>query len=291
MNRRHFIRTTMTAVVAGYGLSGVSFSSLASSSASHKRIGLQLYSIKDDLEKDFSGSMTKLQKIGYHSVETYGFDGTTFFGKKLSEFNRMLGDMGMMLSGTHTGSPVLPADTQAKEWDLWKNVCAELKAAHATRAIQSWLPPTQTMDELKRLAEHYNRVGEVCKKEGIRFGIHNHSAEFKKVDGVMIYDYLLEHTQPDLVFFQLDMGHALEAGADCVEYVKKYPGRFTSWHLTDHKPGVGDVELGLGDVDYDQLFTMTDMAKLDDLVVEQETGEDRFAACQRNFDFVVKRCK
>ncbi|MCC8135030.1 MAG: sugar phosphate isomerase/epimerase [Tannerellaceae bacterium] len=286
MNRRHFIRKSVATVVAGYGLSALPHSAFPALS-DQKRIGLQLYSIKDDLEKDFPGSINKLQTIGYTSVEAYGFDGTTFFGKTLPEFSRMLQDNGMRLSGTHTGSPVLPADTNDKAWDFWKTVCAELRAANATRAIQSWLPPTTSMAELQQLAEHYNRVGELCKQEGILFGIHNHSAEFNKVEGVMIYDYLLQKPGP-IWFFQLDMGHALEAGADCVAYVKKYPGRFSSWHLTDHKRGVGDVELGIGDVDYDQLFTLTKVADLEDLVVEQETGADRFAACKRNYEFLNK---
>lgn len=252
------------------------------------RVGIQLYSIKDALAKDFTGSLQKLSDIGYASVEAYGFDGHLFLGKKLKEVSSILDGMGMKLSGTHTGSGVLPADTNAKEWDFWKKCSDEVKAAGGKRAIQAWLPEPKTMDELKKLAEHYNRVGEVCKKSGIKFGHHNHSAEMKKIDGTIIYDYLIEHTDPSLVFFQFDFGHALEAGADCVAYVKKYPGRFTCWHASDHKINVGGTELGRGDVDYDGLFELTKLSGLEELTVEQESGDDRFASCKIDFDFLRK---
>lgn len=252
------------------------------------RVGIQLYSVKDDLAKDFTGSLQKLSDIGFSSVETYGFDGNLFLGKRLKEVSSILDGMGMTLSGTHTGSAILPADTKAKEWDFWKKCCDEIKAGGGKRAIQSWLPEPKTTDDLKRLADHYNRVGEVCKKSGIKFGHHNHSAEMKTVEGNVIFDYLIQNTDPSLVFFQFDLGHALEAGADCVAYLKKYPGRFTCWHATDHKINSGSRELGKGDVDFDALFALAKQSGLEELVVEQESGDDRFACCKVDFDFLRK---
>lgn len=292
MNRRDFLGKSAASVAVCCGLQGLSLPAFASVNETMKknrnRVGIQLFSVKDDLAKDFNGSLQKLSDIGYATVETYGFDGKQFYGKSMKEVSAILNDMGMSLSGTHTGSGVLPADTNAKEWDMWKNCCQELKAGGGKRAVQAWLPEPKTMDELKTLADHYNRVGELCKKSGIKFGHHNHSAEFKKVNGTVILDYLIQNTDPKLVFFQFDMGHALEAGADCVAYLKQYPGRFTCWHATDHKNNFGSVELGLGDVDYDGLFALADLAGLEEFTVEQESGADRFASCKIDFDYLKK---
>lgn len=292
MNRRDFIGKGAASLAVCCGLQGLSLPAMASASEAMKknkgRVGIQLYSVKDELAKDFTGSLQKLADIGYSSVETYGFDGNLFLGKRLKEVSSILDGMGMTLSGTHTGSGVLPADTNAKEWDHWKKCCNELNNGGGKRAIQAGLPEPKTLDELKALAEHYNRVGEVCKKSGIKFGHHNHSVELKLVDGNVILDYLIQHTDPSLVFFQLDMGHALEAGADCVAYVKKYPGRFTCWHASDHKNNVGSTELGRGDVDYDQLFALAKSTGLEELTVEHESGTDRFASCKIDFDFLRK---
>lgn len=292
MNRRNFLGKSLVSLAACYGLQGTSFSALASVNATMKknknRVGIQLFSVKDDLAKDFTGSLQKLSNIGYATVETYGFDGKLFYNRRLKDVNTILNDMGMSLSGTHTGTGVLKPDTNDKEWDQWKRCCQEVKEAGGKRAIQAWLPEPKSGDELKRLADHYNRVGEVCKQNGIKFGHHNHSAEMKKVDGNIIMDYLIEHTDPSLVFFQFDMGHALEAGADCVAYIKKYPGRFTCWHATDHKNNVGSVELGLGDIDYATLFSLARKAGLEELTVEQESGADRFASCKIDFDYLRK---
>lgn len=292
MNRRKFFEKSIASLAVCYGVQGMSFPAFAAVNTTMKknsnRVGIQLYSIKDELTKDFNGSLQKLADIGYATAEAYGFDANLFFGKKLKEVNNILNGMGMSLSGTHTGTGVLPADTNAKEWDFWKKCSEEVKAAGGKRAIQAWLPEPKTMDEMKALADHYNRVGEVCKKNGIKFGHHNHSAEMKKVGGKVIMDYLIENTDPSLVFFQFDMGHALEAGADCVAYVKKYPGRFSCWHATDHKNNVGSVEMGLGDVDYDTLFTLAKSSGLEELTVEQESGADRFASCKIDFDYLKK---
>lgn len=252
------------------------------------RVGIQLYSVKDDLLNDFTGSLRKLSDMGYTSVEAYGFDGNLFLGKRLKELSSILKGMDMTLSGTHTGTGVLPVNTNAKEWDFWKKCCDEVKSAGGKRVIQAWLPEPKTMDELKKLTDHYNRVGEICQKAGIKFGHHNHSAEMKKVGGTVLFDYLIQNTDPSLVFFQFDFGHALEAGADCIAYIKKYPGRFTCWHATDHKMNVGSIELGRGDVDYDSLFKLANWAGLEELSVEQESGEDRFASCKIDFEYLRK---
>ena len=199
----------------------------------------------------------------------------------------MLNDAGMKLSGTHCGTRILPQDINAPEWDYWRNSADAMKEAGGGLLVQASLPPVNSSDEVKRVAEQFNRIGRLCGQRGIRFGYHNHHKELKELDGQVILDLLLEHTEPSLVFFQLDLGHAVNGGGDIAAYFKKYPRRFISWHASDFKKGAGYVEVGKGDVPYDTLFKMTTLSGLENLTVEQETGGDIYEALKHDFDFLA----
>ncbi len=287
MNRRDFIGKSAAVLALGaIGQDAFSFPGMAAKPNKGK-VGIQLYSVKDDLEKDFMGSLQKLSDIGYSSAEAYGFTGEKFLGKTMKELSAILKDMGMTLSGSHTGSRLLPDDTNDPAWDFWKKCATEIKSGGGKWALQSFFPGAQTLDDLKKLSDHFNRCGEVCKKYGVKFGLHNHSAEFKVIEGVIIYDFLLQNTDVKLVNFQLDTGHALESGADCVQYVQKYPGRFTCWHASDYNvQNKVVIELGKGNVDYPKLFDLAKVAKLELLTVEQENGQDRFESCRIDFEYL-----
>jgi len=284
MNRRDFIGKSAFMAAACYY--GMNITACAAGQKSKNRIGLQLYSVKDHLPGDFRGTLQKVADMGYHYAEAYGYNGT-FIGKSLKETSDVLKELGMELSGTHSGTPLLPPDVQASEWDYWRKGAAEMKEAGGKYLVQSWLP-AQNIDELKQLAEQFNKVGEICKSSGIRFGYHNHNAEFKEMGGHIILDYLLQNTDPTLVFFQMDMGHVVNGGGDIISYFNKYPGRFVSWHASDFKRGQGYCEVGKGDVPYEEMFKLAAQSGLEDLTVEQETEGDIFASCKNDFDYLIK---
>jgi sugar phosphate isomerase/epimerase len=296
MDRRSFITKGIAATAAAYyGLNSPAFSAIAANTANmensmnNNRIGIQLYSIREYLPDDFTGSLQKLANIGFSHAEAYGFDGNTFLGKTLKETSTIMKGMGMKLTSTHCGTGLLPVDVQAKEWDYWRKTAHAMKEAGGYRVAQPWLPASKTMDDLKRSAEQFNKAGEICKKNGLKFGFHNHDGEFRdKVDGQVVIDVLLQNTDPGLVFFQLDMGHAINGGGDILEYLRKYPKRFLSWHASDFKKGQDYTELGHGDVPYDELFKLAKSYGVEDLTMEHESGEDRFDICKRNFDFLAQ---
>jgi sugar phosphate isomerase/epimerase len=295
MDRRSFITKGIAAAAAAYyGLNSPVFSAIAANTANmensrnNNRIGIQLYSIREYLSDDFRGSLQKLANIGFSHAEAYGFDGNTFLGKTLKETSAIMKDLGMKLSGTHGGTGVLPKDVNAKEWDYWRKSALSMKEAGGNHIVQAWLPAEKTLDDLKGLTEQFNKAGEICKKSGIKFGYHNHYTEFKKVEGQVILNFLIENTDPSLVFFQLDMGHAVNGGGDILEYLRKYPKRFLSWHASDFKKGQDYTELGHGDVPYDELFKLAKSYGVEDLTMEHESGEDRFDICKSNFDFLAQ---
>ena len=296
MNRRQFINRSAALLAAG-SIVGQDIFAATATKLNKGRIGIQLYSVKDELPKDFEGTLKKLSDTGYSLVEPYGFNGTKFFDRTMKELSVIVNDMGMSISGTHCGARMLPEDTNAPEWDNWKAICTELKSGGGTWAILASLPgraPT-TLDDYKRICAQFNLMGKVCAQNEVKFAFHNHTEVFGKLEGEIIYDYMINNTDPKLVFFQMDLGHTVNAGADCLAYIRKYGNRIPLWHASDYdassRKSADDksgqyVEVGKGSVPYKALFALPNTGGLENLTVEQETGGDIFASCKEDFDFL-----
>ena len=288
MNRRQFINRSAT-VLALSSLAGrEAFASMAPA-PNKGRIGIQLYSVRDDLPKDFLGTLKKLAAMGYSQVEPYGFTEEKFFNYTMKELSKVVGDLGMTISSTHTNSGLLPEDMNDPKWDFWKKCSEYLKSGGGKYAVQAGFPGGRnlTVDELKRIAAHFNRVGEVCKKSGIKFAFHNHAGELRKVEDEVILEFLIKNTDPELVFFQMDMGHVVNGGGDCYQYLRKYPKRIAMWHASDfHAINRVYTLLGKGSAPYPAMFEIADSTALEVLTIEQETRTNVLAACKSDFDYL-----
>ena len=287
MNRREFINKS-AAILALGGIAGQQAFAANTAKLNKGRIGIQLYSVRNELPNEFEGTLKKLSAIGYSAVEPYGFQGEKFLGHTMKELSTIVKDMGMSISGTHTGSKILPEDIKDKAWDFWKKVATQLKSGGGKWAVQAGFPEAKTLDDLKRIAAHFNRVGEVCKKNsGVKFAFHNHHAEFGKIDGEVILDFLINNTDPKLVYFQLDLGHTVNGGGDCVRYLRDFPGRIALWHASDFNAAKREyVDVGDGSVPYPALFELAASSGLQILTVEQETPGDIIASCKNDFDYL-----
>ena len=286
MNRREFINKS-AALVALSGIAGHHAFAASPAKLNKGRIGIQLYSIRNDLPKDFMGSLKKLSDIGYSLVEPYGFQGDKFLGHTMKELSAIVKDMGMAIPSSHIGSKISPDDANDKVSDFWKKVADQLKSGGAKWAVQAGLPEAKTLDDLKKIAAYFNRVGEVCKKNGVKFAFHNHQGEFRKVDGEVILDFLINNTDPKLVSFQLDLGHTVNGGGDCVRYLRDFSGRIALWHASDFDSAKKEyVDVGSGSVPYPALFELADSSGLQQLIVEQETLNDIFGSCKTDFNYL-----
>jgi len=286
MNRRQFINRSAV-LLAASSVASQSVFAAAMAKLNKGRIGVQLYSVKDELPNDFVGTLKKLSAIGYSEVEPYGFDGDKFFGHTMKELSGIVKDMGMIITGSHCNVGILPEDTNAKEWDYWKKCAASLKSGGAKWAIQAWIPEAKTMDDLKRTVAYFNHAGEICKAGGMKFGFHNHYDEFHKIEGEIILDYLIKNTDPKLVSFQMDMGHVVNGGGDCLRYLRDFPGRFHLWHASDFDTASRKyIETGKGSVPYPALFELAKSSGMECLIVEQETSNDIFASLKMDFDYL-----
>jgi len=286
MNRRQFISKSAM-ILAASSIAGQQMLAAAMAKSNKGRIGIQLYSVRNELPKDFEGTLKKLSAMGYSSVEPYGFTTDDFFGHTMKELSKIVKDMGMSISGSHIWWNISLNDPTEKEWDFWKNCAGVLKSGGAKWAVQSSMPKIQSLDDLKRIVSYFNRAGEICKKGGVKFAFHNHTDVFSKIDGELIFDFLVKNTDPKLVFFQLDFGHTVNGGGDCIRCIRDYPGRIPLWHASDFDAASRRYsEVGKGAVPYPALFDLADSSGLEHLIVEQETGNDRFALCKASFDYL-----
>lgn len=251
-------------------------------------IGLQLYTVKDELEKDFDGTLRQVGAIGYKEVEMAGF-----YNKKPAEILEALEAAGLRCTSAHYPLIELQISLDekiafAKELGLKYMICSFPWIADPSR-FQAGAKDQMdfvramwngmTLDDWKWNAEQFNKAGEQTKKAGIQFGYHNHNLEFKAFDGVVALDELLRQTDAEFVTWQLDCGWATAAGQDSVAYLTKYPGRFALLHVKDVKPGfkpttgleeTHTTEVGHGAIDWKKIFVAAKKAGVKGYFVEQE---------------------
>lgn len=234
---------------------------------SDKTIGIQLVSVHDDMQRDAKGTLRELGRMGYEFVETFVYRDRSFYGMTPREFRGEVESAGMRFLGSMTFRD-LPDATAWQESMNWWETCIQDHLAAGVEYLttsNNQLKSLQSLDELQRYCEYYNAIGKLCRESGLKFAFHNHADEFGWLEGVRIYDYLLEHTDPKLVSFQADIYWMDVGGVSAAEYFRAYPGRFLSWHVKDYQ------ELGhSGKIDWVEIFDATSHPIVPYVVAEVE---------------------
>lgn len=232
-----------------------------------KNIGLQLYSLRDSMKINPVKTIEEVGKIGYKTVELAGYSDGKFYGMSPTEIKDVVEKNGMTIISSHCGMPV----PDSVQWDSVMAWWDKSIDAHSAAGIKYVVQPSmdsigyQSLEGLQRYCDYFNAIGEKCLARGMRFGYHNHDQEFEQVDGQVIYDYMLQHTDSSKVFFQIDLYWIQQGGANAVEYFNKYPNRFVSYHVKD------TLEVGAsGKIDFKAIFEHADIAGLKYYIVEQE---------------------
>jgi sugar phosphate isomerase/epimerase len=242
--RREFLRAS-AAVAAAATLAG----RLAAKPFSLPQ-GLQIYSVREQLAKDFEGTLAKVRAAGYTVVEAAGY-----YNRSAQEFRKAMDTAGLRCVSSHHTLTVLR--TQLDAWIDYGHtlgieyiVCSSSGGVHRDAAATG----AQTLDDWRFIAGEFNRIGERVKAAGMTFGIHNHTPEFALLDGVTVYDELLRLTDPKLVTFEMDAGWVHASGHDPVAYLKRGPGRYPLMHVKDMVPAADGKQrmtvLGKGSIDY-----------------------------------------
>jgi sugar phosphate isomerase/epimerase len=286
MNRRTFLEILTAAAVLPRHLSWAA--------AEHRieKIGLQLYTVRDQMKADFDGTIAKVAAIGYKEVEFAGY-----FGRTPAQVRAVIDRNGLTSPSCHVEYAVLT--------DQWPSVIESSKTIGQSYIVCPWIPEEMRKqpDGWKRAIDTFNHAGEVSKKSGIQFAYHNHWFEFLPANGKLPYDMLLEQCDPDLVKMELDLCWITVAGADPLTYFNRYPGRFPLVHVKDMKklPKVsasggqdfGDslkdmTAVGSGIIDWKRIFAQSEKAGIKHYIVEHDKPEAPFESIKISYDYLSK---
>ncbi len=216
-----------------------------------KYIGLQLWSVRDAMEKDPGATLQQVAQMGYAFIEAASYENGRFYEMEPQKFKNLVNRHQLDFISSHVERNMEPGETDEQRMAWWDQCIDAHRQAGVQHIVQSSLPTEayHDLNLLKQYMQYFNEVGKRCNQQGIRFGFHNHQQEFDTIQGIVIYDYMLEHTDPESVFFQNDLYWTLQAGADPLSYFERYPGRFFSWHVKDQ------AELGAsGTIDFEKIF-------------------------------------
>jgi sugar phosphate isomerase/epimerase len=274
-SRRNFLKISGALAVGSFFIPDIA---RAASRKSVKDIGLQLYTVRNEMMQDNVGTLKKIAGIGYKEIESAASDKGYYYGFKPAEMKKICTDLGMTLRSGHVHYD-----------DNWQQTIDQAVESGQQYLIVSVMPEKgQTVDNYKHTAEIFNKAGEAAKKSNITFGYHNHDSEFEKDNGKVLYDVLLENTNPDFVKMEMDLGWVIITGNNPLDYFEKYPGRFPLWHLKDmDMKEKHSVEFGKGGLDVKKMLENAKKAGMKYFFVEQEeyTGT-AFDCLAYNMDYL-----
>ena len=274
ITRRNFIKTTAITAIGTAMIPKF----IHASTIKHD-VGLQLYTVRDQLEKDFMGTLRSLKKIGYTWLEAAGYNDGKFYGLAPAEFKKKIDNLGMKVISSHA---MFNADKQK-----------QAIAAHAELGVEYLVfpgfpvPEHKTKDDFMKAAARLNALGEACKTSGMKFGYHNHDFEFVELEGSRGFDILLNTTDSQKVCFESDIYWMIYAGVEPMSYFEKYPDRFELWHVKDMKatPDKGFTEVGTGIIPYGKMFETSDKSGMKYFFIEQDDCEiDPLESVQISYD-------
>jgi sugar phosphate isomerase/epimerase len=251
-----------------------------------KNLGLQLYSIRDSIFRDVPGSIMKVGAMGYKYVEPAGYDKGKFYNMTPEAFRALCEKNGLKVISSHTGMAAPDSANWDKVMAWWDTCIAAHVAVGAKFIVQPFMGDEayKSLDGLKKYCKYFNAIGEKCHAKGIRFGYHNHNGEFlTKLDStIVVYDYLVQNTDPSKVAMELDIFWCIEGKASPVEYFNKYPGRFELWHIKDKKE-VGES----GKIDFAAIWAAAKISGMKYGIVEvEEYNFDEFTSCRKSIEYL-----
>jgi sugar phosphate isomerase/epimerase len=265
MNRRNFVRTTALASAALATADAFGFAS------SRKTIGIQLYSVRDEIKTGLPAVLARLAGMGYQNIEMYGYNNGSYFGNDMKTVANLLKQNSLTSTSAHVGIADFLYNGND---DVWKKAVGDATIIGNEYLVVPWLDEAhrKTADGYKKIAARLNTAAEICKTNGLKFAYHNHAFEFDKMGDTTGYDILLKETDASLVKMELDLFWVKNAGHDPIAMFNANPGRFVMWHVKDMDKNNKDkqTEVGNGSIDYKAIFKLQKKSGLQHFFVEQE---------------------
>ena len=305
VNRRNFLKSasflTLGGLVAGKAEALQAATPVRTETTAKKSIGLQIYSLGGELTKDVPAGMKQLKQMGYSTLELAGYNNGKINGVDMMEFKKMAEDAGLKITSSHVNPPTgeYTPDTRNTIMEYWKKPADDHAKLGVKYLVQPGQPRTRSVEEVAYVCDVFNEAGKIVKAAGIPFGYHNHDFEFAKVvpggtgavfgrhnKGEKIYDLFLKDTDPDLVFFEMDVYWTVIGQNDPVEYMKKYPDRIKLLHIKDR------AILGQsGFMNFEMIFKQAYQIGVKEYYVELEgmpDGRTQFAGVKGCADYLLK---
>lgn len=316
MNRKTFLEVSATTTLGSL----LPIQSLIETAGIKKKLAIQLFSLPKMCIEDFPGTLKMLAAMGYKELELFGpypfstqkakdqwaglaslvgFNGSGYFNRDIKEVKMLLDDHGLTSPSAHTDLD-----------SLIKKMGALGQAAYTLGHKYVVLPAIpdeyrKTLDDYKKMAETFNKIGAEAIKNGIQFAYHNHGYGIKPKDGVIPLEIIINNTDPGLVFLEMDIFWTTAGGADPVELLSKYPNRYKMLHIKDMKHRAtfsgdgGDASqwvalwpemtsAGDGVLDLKSLFKKAKKSGIEHFIVEQDLVEEPNIALKKSIDYLKK---
>lgn len=299
-NRRNFLKQASLMLAGGIvvpqlltscaGKAKPAADAAAGAAAATKRIGLQLYSLRDMVKDEgIQKVLEAVAKIGYTNLEAASYDDGKFYGLAPADLKKMLDDNGLKMTSSHLSKAMSKDKKEQAEvmawWDKAIEAHNQLGVKYMVQPMMDYDEKTTTLEDVKQWCDYFSSVGLKTAAASIAFGYHNHDYEFKKIGNQVIYDYMLDNVSKNHVFFELDVYWCQFGGANVVDYMKKYAGQFKALHIKDEK------EIGAsGKMNFQPIFDQMYANNIKDWYVEIEeyTNNDPLSSCQQSYDFLKK---
>ena len=241
------------------------------------KIGIQLYTVRDQMKADFEGTLARIAQIGYKEVEFAGY-----YDRTPADVRAILERNGLSAPSTHMMSD---------NAEGWKKAIDLAKSVGHNYLVAPWIPEEKrkTLDSWKKIADEFNRVGQMAKDAGIQFAYHNHDFEFQpRIEGRIPFDVLLENTDAKLVQLEIDLYWITKGGEDPLAYFQRWPGRVPLVHVKDSMGGPEHkmVDVGQGKIEWKRIFAKREQAGIRHFFVEHDQPPQPFDDIATSYSYL-----
>jgi sugar phosphate isomerase/epimerase len=241
-------------------------------------LGVQLYTVRHEAQRDLDGTLAQLARVGYREVEFWNY-----YGRTPAQVAQLLAQHGLTSPSVHVGLESLESDAAAATLDASRAIGHRYVVVASTPV--AW---RRTLSDWRRLAERFNRAGERCRASGLAFGYHNHDFEFTPLEGAVPFDLLCEATDPSLVRLQVDLYWMVAGGRDPVPFLRRWRGRVPSVHVKDRTADARMVDVGAGVIDWRTVLGEARRAGVRHFFVEHDDPPDAFASVRASYEYLSR---
>jgi sugar phosphate isomerase/epimerase len=242
-----------------------------------KDIGLQLYTLRNQIDEDLEATIKTVAETGYNQVEIFGYDNGQYFGSSAEDLYKLLAKYDLSPISSHHGTGLNEPEVVGTLTNGWQQAVDHAAKAGQKYMVMPYLQESErSLEHYKALPELLSKAGEVVKAAGMEFCYHNHDFEFQEIEGILPMYHILDNTDPDLLKMELDLYWITKAGYDPIAFFERFPGRTALWHVKDmaDTPEQEFTEVGNGVIDFETIFANKDKSGMTHFFVEQDQSDD-----------------